>query len=434
MMRWWWFGPEVSRARHRARPATWRQAGIGGVEVAYVYPLASSSRPGWAGEFLADLAFTPPTSPSDLGLRFDVTLGSGWSFGGPHIGAGARRRRLRWERREIGPARSRSAAVGRPGPGDELIRRLPGRRLVQEHPETYRRCRSAPTTAWHPGRDRNPGGADRHGRAHRPEREAGRRRRRGSGARPLRRGRRPHHLAALGDRLVAAVGAQRHGLGVLRQPGGLPGRLDAAAAGEFAAAAATGWSPSCGGWSTDGPASARAASADYTARCRELYEDSFLVPLADWAHGHGVPLRVQSYGEPPATLGSYAHVDGIEGEQWGWTGMPPGQVGELGCPPPRRTDRVLGDLDLGARAVLPGHPARPEGRGARALPARGQPADRARLAVLAATRRPSDADSAGSSTPPRPWTTATPGGRRRADLMRLPAAAVLAAAPGRAGP
>ena len=32
---------------------------------------------------------------------------------------------------------------------------------------------------------------------------------------------------------------------------------------------------------------------------------------------------MQSYGEPPATLASYAHVDGIEGEQWGWTRMPP---------------------------------------------------------------------------------------------------------------
>ena len=39
----------------------------------------------------------------------------------------------------------------------------------------------------------------------------------------------------------------------------------------------------------------------------------------EWAHGHGVPFRVQSYGEPPATLGSYRRVDCIEGEGWGWT-------------------------------------------------------------------------------------------------------------------
>ena len=85
---------------------------------------------------------------------------------------------------------------------------------------------------------------------------------------------------------------------------------------------ATGPNPSCGGWSTTArtPPSFR---ADYHRTLSELYEDNFLVPLAEWAHGHGVPLRVQSYGEPPATLSSYAHVDGIEGEQWGWTRMPP---------------------------------------------------------------------------------------------------------------
>ena len=76
----------------------------------------------------------------------------------------------------------------------------------------------------------------------------------------------------------------------------------------------------------DGPASA-GFRADYHRTLSELYEDNFLVPLADWAHGHGVPLRVQGYGEPPATLASYAHVDGIEGEQWGWTSDATGPSG-----------------------------------------------------------------------------------------------------------
>ena len=46
---------------------------------------------------------SPPTGRTELGLRFDLTLGSGWSFGGPHISAELAARQLHWERREIGP-------------------------------------------------------------------------------------------------------------------------------------------------------------------------------------------------------------------------------------------------------------------------------------------------------------------------------------------
>ncbi|HVK35142.1 MAG TPA: hypothetical protein VM428_05735, partial [Microlunatus sp.] len=39
MMRWWWFGPEVARADIERDLSTMAAAGIGGVEVSYVYPL-----------------------------------------------------------------------------------------------------------------------------------------------------------------------------------------------------------------------------------------------------------------------------------------------------------------------------------------------------------------------------------------------------------
>ena len=181
---------------------------------------------------------------------------------------------------------------------------------------------------------------------------------------------------------------------------------------EFAAAAATDREPepAAAGHRRSGRARFR---ADYYRTLSELYEDNFLGPAGRLGHGHGVPLRVQSYGEPPATLASYARSTRIEGEQWGWTRCRPTKwatsaAHHLGVPvvssetwtwvhaPSFRAT----PLDLKGEAhehFLLGH----------------QPADRARLAVLA----PTDDDRSRARLVllrlREPWTTATPGGRRR---------------------
>src|SRR5437762_12553632 len=68
-----------------------KQAGIGGVEIQPVYPLALddpgngfNNFPYLSDEFIDDLRFAA-NAARELGLRLDVTLGSGWPFGGPHI-------------------------------------------------------------------------------------------------------------------------------------------------------------------------------------------------------------------------------------------------------------------------------------------------------------------------------------------------------------
>ena len=109
MMRWWWFGPSVQRAELNRELTAMAGAGFGGVEVAYVYPLAAATTEFMSDAFLADLRFAAERA-NELGLRFDLTLGSGWSFGGPHITADLAARQLRWERREIG-----SRTAGRRG-------------------------------------------------------------------------------------------------------------------------------------------------------------------------------------------------------------------------------------------------------------------------------------------------------------------------------
>jgi len=67
-MRWWWFGPSVDRAELDRELAVMADAGIGGVEVAYVYPLSPDSDEFGSPEFLANLRYAAEAAHA-LGLR-----------------------------------------------------------------------------------------------------------------------------------------------------------------------------------------------------------------------------------------------------------------------------------------------------------------------------------------------------------------------------
>jgi hypothetical protein len=89
MMRWWWFGPAVTKPELKKELETMRGAGIGGVEIQPVYPLmldddakGIKNLPYLSPEFLDDVSFANTTGRA-LGLRVDITLGSGWPYGGP---------------------------------------------------------------------------------------------------------------------------------------------------------------------------------------------------------------------------------------------------------------------------------------------------------------------------------------------------------------
>jgi hypothetical protein len=75
---------------------------------------------------------------SRLGLRFDVTLGSGWSVGGPHITDETAARKLRWDAREV-PPRAARILVEQPWPGDELVAAYTGDGSLQEPPACWQR-------------------------------------------------------------------------------------------------------------------------------------------------------------------------------------------------------------------------------------------------------------------------------------------------------
>src|SRR5579864_5196830 len=104
MMRWWWFGPAVTKPELAREMRAMKEGGIGGFEVQPVYPLALDdpelgfhNAPYLSDEFLDAIRFTAQQA-RELGLRMDLTLGSGWPFGGPHIPITLAAGRLRIDR------------------------------------------------------------------------------------------------------------------------------------------------------------------------------------------------------------------------------------------------------------------------------------------------------------------------------------------------
>jgi alpha-L-rhamnosidase len=101
MTRWWWFGGAITPKEITSELTSMRDAGIRGVELQPVYPLEIDDpkrgvrniryfSPEWY-----DLLRHTTAETRRLGLQFDVTLGSGWPFGGPFIPQGQSARRLR---------------------------------------------------------------------------------------------------------------------------------------------------------------------------------------------------------------------------------------------------------------------------------------------------------------------------------------------------
>ncbi|HEY0461525.1 MAG TPA: glycosyl hydrolase [Pyrinomonadaceae bacterium] len=107
MMRWWWFGSAVTKPEIERELRVMREGGIGGVEVQPVYPLLPDDEksgiknlPFLSDEFLEMLRFTGDKT-KELGMRMDLTLGSGWSFGGAKTPITEAAGQIRFERVKI---------------------------------------------------------------------------------------------------------------------------------------------------------------------------------------------------------------------------------------------------------------------------------------------------------------------------------------------
>ena len=126
MVRWWWFGPSATKSELQLELEQMKAAGIGGVEIATLYPLElDDPATGFhnynyvSDEHIENLRFAADEARR-LGMRVDITLGSGWPFGGPHIPVTQAAGELRVEQAPAPPGAT-SVAVPSLEAGEHLI-------------------------------------------------------------------------------------------------------------------------------------------------------------------------------------------------------------------------------------------------------------------------------------------------------------------------
>jgi hypothetical protein len=319
MMRWWWFGPNVEPAGLERELEAMRAAGLGGVEVQPVYPVIPDdsdrrliNHPYLSPKFLQALKASAAKA-KQLGLRFDLTLGSGWPYGGPHIPITHAAGRLRWEKV---PATSRRVPLPPMTSGERLIAVT-----LPNGGDVLRDVRG--DVVWLPE---------------------------GAKATEV-----WVFISSRTGMMVkrAAVGAEGYVLDHYDRAA-LQAHLDAVGAPQLDALKGlvpetifcdslevfgSDWTPDLldefqrrrgydlrqhlSSLVAGQDAKDHAVRHDWGRTLGELYEERFLQPLTEWTRARGSKLRIQGYGIPPATLSSNRFADLTDGEGATWKTITP---------------------------------------------------------------------------------------------------------------
>jgi hypothetical protein len=334
MLRWWWFGPAVVKPQLEREMTLMKQGGFGGFEVQPTYPLALDGQyPGLKNikflspEFFDLLGFTAAKAKA-IGLRMDLTLGSGWPYGGPMFS------------REEAAQSIRDGGTVTLSPGQTTV-------AVPEPPAAGRRGGPAgPVVAALLG----------------PVTDAA------AGA--------PRFIPLALENNAAKLPSNLHGATQVRffvsAPAGLMqvkrpaygaegfivDHYNGAAIGKFIKEIAAPELAACGpnapysifcdsleiageGWTPNLPAEfkrrrgydlipllpalfdrdfpkAAEIRADYGKTIAEVFDDEFVDAFSALAKEHDTRFRIQAYGTPPTTLTTYTRADVDEGENYNW--------------------------------------------------------------------------------------------------------------------
>ena len=324
MVRWWWFGPAATKSEIKRELEEMKAAGIGGVEIATLYPLALDDAqtgfhniPFLSDEHIDALRFAAQEARK-LGLRVDITLGSGWPFGGPHIPVTQAAGAMRVENVEIPPG-SKSIAVPSIATGERLeaVFLTPGLRdalvlrdakqiqnpvvengRLQISPELCAPCvvvlfissRSGMTVK------RPAIGAEGFVLDHYDQAAI------------------EAHLHAVGDRLMEAFSDHPPYAVFSDSLEDYGSDWTAGLLKEFQRRRGYDLTPHLPALIGDAGPDTAAIRHDWGKTLTELANDYYLKPLHAWATQHHTLLRSQTYGYPPVTLSSNQYEDLPEGE------------------------------------------------------------------------------------------------------------------------
>jgi hypothetical protein len=328
MMRWWWFGPTITRAGLERELRLMKDGGIGGVEIQPVYPVVLDdpasglvTHPFLSDAFLDHLRFAAAKA-RELGLRVDLTIGSGWPYGGPQVGVTRAAGKLRIERVTVA-----AGAVQAPVPDIRTGERLIAAFLAPSAPATTTDGLREVSTIVE-GRlvlpDRVP----------RPREvlffissrtgQMVKRAAVGSEGFVLNHYDRvavDHYVREVGDRLLAPFGDTPpyavfcDSLEVYESDW-TDDFLEA-----FRAKRGYDLRPLLPALLLDAGPQTAAIRHDWGQTLTELVNERFYAPMQAWARARGTKFRIQGYGIPPATISSNADVDLPEGEGAQWRAL-----------------------------------------------------------------------------------------------------------------
>jgi hypothetical protein len=318
MMRWWWFGPAVTKPQLEREMRLMKEAGIGGFEVQPVYPLALDDAragiknlPFLSDEFLDALRFTS-LKAKELGLRMDLTLGSGWPYGGPQITVTQAAATLRIGRvRSDG--KSRRVVVPWIGEGEALVAAYDAKTL-REVDDIHDGVLSLPAGTSGPAEilffiasrtgmmvKRSAVGAEGFVLDH-------------------------YDRAAIDTFLTGVAGREMQAFRGSQPPYAVfCDSLEAYNSNwtgdllpEFQKRRGYDLKPYLPALAMDIGSETRDIRHDFGKTLTELATERFMASMQQWAHKNNTLFRIQGYGIPPVALSGYAYADLPEGEGAQW--------------------------------------------------------------------------------------------------------------------
>jgi alpha-L-rhamnosidase len=320
MVRWWWFGSSVTKAELDREMRAMKEGGFGGFEVQATYPLALDdpsqnlkNLPYLSDGFLDALRFTSEKA-RDYGLRLDLTLGSGWPYGGPQVPVTEAAGSLRWERVAVKPD-SRRVPLPAMTEGEKLIAAFAGgtdRRLtdirdgVLHLPEGQEQAKevwffiSSRTGMMvkRPAVGAEGFVLDHYDKAAIDD-----------------------YLRNVGDRLMQAFAANPPYAVFCDSLEVYGSDWTGDFLSEFRKRRGYDLVPHLPELVSDMGSKTAAVRYDWARTLTELLNERFIAPLQEWAKAHHTLLRMQVYGMPPAILSSSSRVDLPEGEGAQWRNL-----------------------------------------------------------------------------------------------------------------
>ncbi len=319
MVRWWWFGPAVEKPEILRELQQMKADGIGGAELAFVYPEVLNNPAKGVKNFtfnspeMLDAVGYAQSEGKKLGLRIDVTLCSGWPYGGPSTPLEQAAARLRMMEVSL-PAGEEALPMPKLSEGESVVAKF----VATGAPKQWNANSAKPVTG-SVGKASGPRVAVFFIASHTGQQV----KRAAVGAEgyvldPFSKDAVATHLQKVGEPLVKAFGAtppyaifsdSLEAYGADWTPA-LPAEFKKRRGYDLITRLPELWA--------GGTLEAEKVRHDYGRTLTELVDENYLTQINDWAKAHGTKFRSQTYGEPAVSLASQRLVSLPEGEgpQW----------------------------------------------------------------------------------------------------------------------